>query len=226
MRRLQGDLDAVATLETVALDQALRQIGILGIEAVVDVFVHDECTAVRHVDVAAVAHGPFVFDGELENFREQLPPVRGALEGCAEFLRKRCQLGQRQRVDFVEPEWLAVPGGNVLRERIKRGEIVEPRGIRQVPKDRRVARGRRLRWMLFANRTTAATTTRLPVASAAMTTALALAVLPETAVTAATILPFSTAALLRRAAVAGTLCRRGLARIGRARGGRGRRIYR
>ena len=74
------------------------------------VLVDDKRAAIRHVDVAPVADGPLALGRERKNPGEELLAIGCALERHAEFPRVGGQLGQRQGVEFVEVNRVALAG--------------------------------------------------------------------------------------------------------------------
>ena len=199
---MQHDFELVAALETVALDQAFRQIRVVRVEPVIDVLMNDKRAAIRHVDIATVPDNPVVDTGSDKNLRQQLPTIRCPFEHDAESARKRRELTERQGIEFIDPKCIASADGKLLRERVEGREVVKARWIGQIAEDGRRARRRRLRRMRlvgFASLTTSPTATptaRLPASATtvAVATTFTLTLLPSITSASPTILPLSTPA--------------------------------
>src|ERR1019366_8796197 len=144
-RRLDQHLDPVAPLEPVSPDQALRKVGILRVQAVIDLLVDDERAAVGDVDVASVRERAPVLGRRAEYLQDQLEPVRGALERNLKLTRECRQVGQVERIEMVQVKGLPLARGDLLGERVERRQVREPRRIRQVAVHRRQGGRRGLR---------------------------------------------------------------------------------
>ncbi len=118
---LHDDLDLVAALQTVVMHEAFRHIGIFGIQSVIDALVHHEAKAsVGQIEPAAVTNLAFGLRHVRKNLREKLLAIGRVGKRGAEIAGERGQLRQRERVDLVEKNRLALAGGNFIGQPVKR----------------------------------------------------------------------------------------------------------
>ena len=178
----------MAALQPELLHENLGQVGILGIEAVVDGFVDEKTVAaVGEIEPAVVDDRALLLGGQLEDGGEQLLAVGRGVNVDAELVRGGGEVGEAERIDFLEVDRLALPRGEIRGQRVERRQVGKASRLGQIAEGRREIRRWRLRRILVA----AATGTARPVLAALPLVAFALLEIVRV-VAAATILVAAT----------------------------------
>jgi hypothetical protein len=148
-RGLHEDLNLVAPLQAVTLDQRFGHIGILGIKAVVDVLMHHETMAtVRQVQPTSVTNRPLLLHGGVQDFGDDLPAGHLTLKRTPDSARKGHEIRQIQGIKRIQPKGLSGTLLQGFRQGVQCPQIRKSSRIRKISQSGRHRRRRRLRGVL------------------------------------------------------------------------------